>query len=254
MGFIGGAVGSLLSELIPSFNLFYHIISIAIWCSINTICITIGLFWAIEIYNRKFRLNFVILKKAVIAGIIAGAVSGAIAQAIYLINPYSEIFRTVCWGLMGALAGWFLSYSIPNLGVKKGISAGSLGGLTGGFLFVLASKILPQFAGRLFGIGILGFALGLALVIVEMLFREGYLEIIWNNYEKTSISLGSKPVTIGGGNDDIYVKNLPSKYIIVSFDKGKITYLESATKKSMDLKDGSKITIGKIEIAVHAKT
>lgn len=91
-------------------------------------------------------------------------------------------------------------------------------------------------------------------LIVEVLFREAYLEIIWNKYERTSISLGSKPITIGGRNDDIYVKDLASESVIVSFNKGKINYLESATKKNVELKNGSKITIGKIEIVVHANT
>ncbi|MFX0135524.1 MAG: hypothetical protein ACFFDN_17905 [Candidatus Hodarchaeota archaeon] len=256
MGFVSGVVGSLISEIIPMFNLFYHIFHVAVWSSVYTIAIALGLFWAIEIYNRKPQLNFNILKRAILSGIIAGSISGSIAQAIYLINPHSEFFRAICWGLMGALVGWRLSHSIPNLGVKKGIFAGSIGGLAGGFLFVLiiTSKILPQFIGRFLGIGILGLALGLALVIVEVLFREAYLEIIWNKYEKTSISLGLKPVTIGGKNDDIYVKDLPSESVIVSFNKGKINYLESATKRNLELKDGSKITIGRIEIVVHANT
>lgn len=72
---------------------------------------------------------------------------------------------------MGLLLGWRLAARIPNLERNKALLAGAVGGFVGGLGFVVVSMVLPQFIGRMVGVGVLGTALGLSIVVVELWFR-----------------------------------------------------------------------------------
>jgi hypothetical protein len=132
--------------------------------------------------------------------------------------------------------------------------AGAVGGVLGGYGFILCCALVPELLGRMLGVGLMGAALGLAIVVTELLFRHASLEVIWAPKEVTSLSLGPQPVYIGGGDDHIHVAGLPQHAASVTFDQGKIEYCDSATGKRMTLKSNSQIKIGKIEIRVWAQT
>lgn len=252
MGFAGGAIGSLLAEVVDNLSFLHVIINTTLWAAVFSSVMTLGLFWAVEIYNRKPRLSTEVIKTAVFSGLVAGALGGGIAELVYRANPHSKILQASCWGIAGLLIGWRLSSAVPNLGTKRGILAGGLGGVVGGVAFITVSSLFVEIIGRLVGIGILGAALGLAIVVVEMMFREAFLEVIWAPKEKTTVTLGSRPVSIGGGDDHVHVRGLPSKAVQIAFDGGKIKYTDHTGKKA-EFKDGSKIQIGKLEIVVHAQ-
>jgi len=163
------------------------------------------------------------------------------------------ILRSMCWGLMGAILGWRLSAVVPNLGISRGVVGGGFGGGVGGIGFLITCSFFQETFGRMVGLGILGAALGLAITVAEVLFRQVSLEIRWAPNETTSVTLGTKPVYIGGGDDHAYVAGLPQHAASVVLEQGKIQYIDSATGKRTDLKDGSKIKIGKIDLVVRAK-
>jgi hypothetical protein len=100
----------------------------------------------------------------------------------------------------------------------------------------------------------MGAALGLALVVAELLFRKAVLEVIWAPKEVTSVTLGAQPVYIGGGDDHIHVSGLAQHAAAVTFDQGKIEYCDGATGQKTALKSGSRIKIGTVEILVRAQT
>ena len=260
-GFVGGVCGALLAELIPeifgtsAIGLIFHT---GFWSAGFTAVLTLGLFSAGEIYNRRRWISSATLRKALPAGAIAGAIAGTVAQAVYSIQMESEIakeliFKPACWGLMGSLVGWRLSSAIPNLGVGRGVAAGAIGGFCGGLAFIFATAFLPVMLGRMVGVGLLGAALGLAIVTVEALFREAYLEIIWAPKEITYVTLGMTPVFIGGGDDHVRVVGLPQNAASVVLNHGKIQYTDKVTGKRVELKDGNKLEIGRITIVVKAK-
>lgn len=119
--------------------------------------------------------------------------------------------------------------------------------------FIVISALFAEVIGRALGIGILGAALGLAMVIVEALCREASLEVIWGPKEITFISLGPRPISIGGGDDNVYVHNLPPRYVTVQLIEGKIYYTDGVTGRKSELHDGNHIKIGKFEMVVHGK-
>ena len=258
-GFAGGAAGALLAELVPDFGLELVplVAHSTLWSAVGAALITVALFAAGEIYNRK-KFSFGIYRKGMVAGVIAGAIGGFVAQAVYSFqgepNFFNQvIFRSFCWAIMGGLLGWRLSAVVPNLGSSRGIIAGAIGGFVGGIGFLASSMIFAEVLGRMVGFGVLGAALGLAVVAIEEMFRAARLDVIWTPKEITSVTLGAKPVFIGGGDDHIFIDGLPQHALGVILENGKIQCIDNATGNRSDLKEGSRIQIGKVEVVVRTK-
>lgn len=258
-GFAGGFIGALVAELVPDFahSLVGLVLRTSIWSAAAAALITVGLFAAGEIYNRK-PFSYGIYRKGLVAGLIAGALAGFVAQSVFSFagepNFFNQvIFRSICWGIMGSLLGWRLSAVVPNLGISRGVIAGAIGGFLGGIGFLIASNFLAEIPGRMFGLGLLGASLGIAVVAIEELFRFARLDVIWAPGEVTSITLGDKPVYIGGGDDHVYIHGLPQHALAVVLEGGKVQCIDAASGKRSDLKEGSKIQIGKVEVVVRTK-
>ena len=261
MGFIGGVTGALFGELASpertSESMLALIASSALWGALIAVGILIGLTWALDIYAGRTRPSGVKLKGAIGSGLVAGAIALGIAQAVYGAHGFSGMggffFQSGCWGLAGAILGGRISRAIPNLKSGRAMLAGFIGGGAGGMGFLIISGLLVAVLGRAIGVGILGAALGLAMVIVEELCREASLEVIWAPKETTVLSLGARPISIGGGDDHVYIRGLPHRSATLQLEEGRIQYTDTATGKKTEFRDGSRIKIGKVEMVVHAK-
>jgi uncharacterized membrane protein YeaQ/YmgE (transglycosylase-associated protein family) len=261
-GGFGGLAGALLAELVEISRPRYYthllevILYTALWFGVITSVLTAALVIAAEWYQRReLRPGRVV--NALLFGALAGALAGAIAEAIFQQKIGSPEFknyvlRTFCWGLAGSLIGGLLSRTVPNLGLKRGSAAGAVGGAVGGICFLLVSSTLAETLGRLVGISVLGIALGLAMYVVEQLFREASLEVIWAPNESTRVSLGAQPVTIGGGEDHIFLRGLPEHVATIVFENGQIEYIETSNGQRTPLKDGSSRQVGPVQLVVHA--
>jgi hypothetical protein len=264
MGLLGGVIGALIAEFVPSpaareenWRVILPI-SVAIWSGCCGAIITIFLFWAGELYRRKKWMDTKLLIKAVLVGFISGAIAGALAQLVYEFSPVEGFVRNVlvripCWGIAGALLGWRLGDVIPNLGAGRGVLGGGIGGLVGGAGFVLVSQFLPELAARVAGIGVLGLALGFCIVTTEKLLRAASLEVVWAPNETTTITLGPRPVYIGGGDDHIFVSGLPEHTAQVVLESGQVDYIERASGRRTNLKNGSRLKVGRVEVVVHSE-
>jgi uncharacterized membrane protein YeaQ/YmgE (transglycosylase-associated protein family) len=262
-GGFGGLAGALLAELVEIARPRYYIpfleviLYTALWFGVITSVLTAALVIAAEWYQRReLRPGRVV--NAFLFGALAGAIAGAVAEAIFqqkIGNPEFQnyVLRTFCWGLAGSLIGGLLSRTVPNLGLKRGSAAGFVGGAVGGICFLLlVSSTVAETLGRLVGISVLGIALGLAMYVVEQLFREASLEVIWAPNESTRVSLGAQPVTIGGGEDHVFLRGLPEHVAAIVFANGQIEYIETSNGKRTPLKDGSCLPIGPVQLVVHA--
>jgi hypothetical protein len=260
-GFISGVVGALVANIF-SINypqpIFFGIFMTALWAGIFSIFIATGLFDAIDIYCRRKTDWLELLKKSVPSGFIAGAISGGIAQTIY--GPLSEsisdawvhfLFQSACWGLAGLILGWVLSKSIPNLGARRAIYAGAVGGFLGGAGFLIVSSFLTYTPGRMLGVGIMGAALGLCLVIVEEQSRIAYVEVHWAPDDVSFFTLGSTPVFIGAGDSDICVPSVARHAMSLVIEGGQIIGTDHTKGKKKPLLEGSHINIGKIDMVIR---
>jgi Ca-activated chloride channel family protein len=280
LGLLGGLLGALLAEppmILPNTlprsiagNAFFLIFITVVWVAIFSTAIAFSLMIAERLYRRNKQSIWNILLRAAGAGVLGGIVGGGFAQLLFGLMPqgwwFTEIFvRAFCWGLMGVVVGCGISLFIPNMKLIRGALGGFCGGLLGGFGFVLMifimTGLLKGFLGeyfsglisRLAGIGILGVALGLAVVIAERLFQKASLEIIWLPGQTSRITLGEKPVTIGSRGDDIVIPGFKSNTAAVILAGGNVQYVDNRTGKRTDLKNGSKLKIGTVQLVIHAK-
>ena len=261
-GFIGAAVGALIAEVVPHVHLanarMGESLYTGLYSGVASGVLAPFLWLAGEYYMRRMEVHWRVLVKPIISGALAGVLAGGLAGFLYgsayLVEYWREILlRPVCWGAMGVMLGWRLSSFSPNLGMARSLAGGAIGGVVGGVAFLFTAILFPQFLGRIIGFGVMGAALGLALVAVDSLFRDAVLEVIWARNETTRIPLGTRPVYIGGGDDHVSIGGLPEHAISLTFDKGQIRYVEKASGKKTSLKDGTRIKIGRVELVIHAK-
>ena len=224
-GALGGAIGSLLAELISwdnSTSFVEIVISVGIWFGVIGGLISIFLLMGYSSYlKRGWRIGESI-KKGILPGVLAGFIAGLIAQFTYTmigltitesaalgdtLIVFIEVSRVICWGIAGGLLGLGLSFRIPNLGKIRGFGGGGIGGIIGGILFIFISFVLGEVIGRLLGISAIGFLIGLMIILVEAAFREAWLVVKWSANEQKTLSLGSEPILLGcADNAHIYLR------------------------------------------------
>ena len=135
--------------------------------------------------------------------------------------------------------------------------AGFLGGIFGGAAFRFSFGFIPEMFSRFIGVAIIGLFIGLMISIFEELLREAWLTIEYGNNERTYISLGEKPIVIGSSpKADIYLpkeKNYPPVTAIIKVEKSKVIIENKIDNKRTELRNGSKIGLGYIEIIVNTR-
>jgi len=146
---------------------------------------------------------FIVLGSAAV-----GFVSGAVAQTLFFLFMMASaggIGFFLGWLLLGGLLGWGMSFFIPNLDVKKAALAGLIGGGLGAIAFLSGAALLNvvggrfgDVMGRLAGAVILGFCVGLMVAMVEVAFRQAWLEVRLGPREVVTVNLGPEPVRVGG--------------------------------------------------------
>lgn len=274
MGFGGGALGAVFAQAAPAFgpNPGQLILATGAWMGIAAAVLAVGLFLGNELYLRR-NLTPALFRRAFLSGLVGGAMAGAIAQGLFSFKFGSPIFhdlviRTLCWAFLGGMLGAYLSRSIPNLGVLRGALGGVIGGALGGLGFLGSARLLAAIAERaganpdshlidipsqMLGIGLLGLALGLAMVVIEKLFREASLEVIWAPSESTLFNLGAQPIQIGGGREDqVFVRGLKERHASIQFQAGVVEFVESSSGHRTSLKNGSSLQIGTVRLVIHA--
>ena len=265
---VAGAIGSLAGDGLTEFfvrgenvTFFGNIFYVSLWTGIISLGIALSLLIAQNIHSRKSLFSKSLIK-AGWRGIITGAVAGGIAQLAFAFTsrisvPIEITSRIICWGIFGLGTGWGVSMFVPNYPKKTAMIAGFLGGAIGGAAFRFSFNFLPEIAGRLLGVAIVGFFIGLMISYIEELFREAWLTVVWGKDEKTSISLGAKPIILGSSSEaDIYLpkdKSYPPITAIIMIEKTKVIIDNKINNQRTELRNGSKIGLGTIEIIVNTK-
>ena len=264
-GFLGAFIGDLITEPFLNHNavvetIIYHFVVTAIWVALLAGALSPALALAGSLYNRR---PFMPMKSIVMAvlGAIGGAFSGCLIQLIYSIGfalgikhgtALQFVFQCFAWGLVGGTVGGILGGTVPNLKWWRAIGAGLVGGFIGCAGFLTIASLLPQVIGRLLGVGVMGAAIGLSIVVAEKLAREASLEVIWALNEITTVNLGDHSVFIGGGSeDDVFIRGFPARHAGITLRQGRVEYAEAASGRQATLKDGSRLEIGKLTLVVH---
>jgi signal transduction histidine kinase len=108
------------------------------------------------------------------------------------------------------------------------IIAGAIGGFVGSVGFLIASNLFAEALGRMLGFGLIGAALGIAVVAIQEMFRSAKLEVLWAPKGEESITLGKAPVYNGVVDDHFYIHGITQNAMSIIIETGKIHCIGTA--------------------------
>ena len=193
---------------------------------------------------------------AIVAGsLLAGVLAGGLGQFLYalllLVGLWASMGFVAGWLLLGGLLGRGVVWFIPNLNSRKATLAGLAGGVLGAAAF-LGVAPLGDWLGRFAGAAILGFAIGLMVAIVEVLFRSVWLEIRHGAREVRRINLGDQPVLVGGDRErcTALVRGAPSLALRFTQKDGQLYCLDVLAEKTFPVAPGYRRPLMDVEVVV----
>ncbi|HPM85107.1 MAG TPA: hypothetical protein PLF81_30605, partial [Candidatus Anammoximicrobium sp.] len=152
----------------------------------------------------------------------------------------------------GALVGRGMAFFVPDLDPKRVMLFGALGGSAGAAGYYFAGALLSDAAGRFLGAALLGLFLGLAVALVELAFRHAWLEVRFGEKEVIRVSLGQRPVRIGGDARHCTVYAAGARAITAEYrlQNGEVQCTDFATERTRPVRAGDQQKIGKLTVTV----
>lgn len=204
-----------------NYSLVYGTLRIGIWTALLSLGVSLALILGQNHYLHRRLLSPQEASLGILSSLSAGFVAGSIGQLIFTplasIGVLAIVSRLIGWGILGALVGGGMAFFVPNLKLFRGLIGGVFGGVFGAMAFVLITNYSTVIIGRLVGATILGFFIGLMIALMEQFNREASLIVHWNEKEKTTISLGEKPILLGcSKNAHIYLPQSQGYYPITA--------------------------------------
>ena len=187
-----------------------------------------------------------------ISAVLAGLAAGVVAQttmtalsAVYI----GELGRILAWSVLGGLLAFGMVFVIPNLDKTKALGFGALGGLLGSIGFLMMTAVVGNTSGRLLGAFILGACVGLLVAIVETLYRNVWLMVIYDPRNFSQVNLGSQAVTVGSGrNDTIPIQGVGAKEASFLVVGDQIQYTD--LHRTQSLVPGDRVKVGNVELVI----
>lgn len=209
-----------------------------------------------------------VLLAAAVAGLAAGAAGQVLRNALAERQLPPGLGFLGGWLVFGGLLGWGIGWFIPNVKLWRAAVAGLVGGGIGG-LALLAPTLIglssasgaaaadnawAGLAARAAGTGILGLSLGLMVAIAETLFREAWLDVHYGPGEKRTFTLGSTPLTLGGGGGcTVFVRDAAPQPVTFTLADGKILRTPPCGTKGVAVPAGHEERLGRVRIVVGAR-
>ena len=179
-GFIGGAVGAVLSDVIQGgdtsrFFTDNYSLSTGVWFSLAMLGIGAAMSISQGIAERNVEKSTHAALLAIPTSLVGGFFAGMLAQKVYesllRSNPdiANEVPRTIGWAIAGALGGLAVGAGFRSLiRLRNCFVGGLVGGAIGGLLFNSVGEIVgPGFPSRLVGLTLIGSLMGLAVALID---------------------------------------------------------------------------------------
>ena len=253
-GLVGAAVGSLAEFWSESFK---TVLLAGLRLGIFGVSLGLALSIAMQWHHHRALDTQSAIKVAGLS-FLAGTISGGLAQALHNVfstsdEPPKWVVHAASWILLGGLLGTVLSFSAKTLSLLPAISAGLLSGVIAGVVGWITSglDIFPS-ASAVVSLSVFGAALGLLTFLIQGGGHPATVEVHWSPENTTTVALGGRPVTVGGGADDIVLQGAPPRVSTIALENGVIEHIETSTGKRTPLKDGSRLRIGGVVMVVHA--
>ena len=254
-GLVGAAVGAVAGILLS--ESFKTVLLAGLKLGVFAAALGLALFIALQWHRYRAFDTQAAMKMAGLS-FLAGAVSGGLVEALQDVlssadeSPRWAIHAASCV-LLGALLGAVLSFSATSLSPLPAISAGLLSAVIAGLVgWATSGLAISPSAWSTASLIVFGAALGLLTFLIDGGGHSATVEVHWSSENTTTVKLGGRPVTVGGGADDIILRGAPPRVSTIAVENGVIEHIETATGKRTSLKDGSRLRIGGVIMVVHA--
>jgi hypothetical protein len=183
-------------------------------------------------------------------------ISGGAANVVFEMLTHqawlASCARLTGWVLLGGMLGWGMSYSVPNLSRGRAAIAGAIGGLGGASAFVWLASSVGSSPARWVGAAILGFGIGLMVALVEMVFREAWLDIYYGPKECRTFSLGKQRITIGSGPEcTVYVSKASPLALSFILEDGRIRCARGGSDVATTVSPEHEELVGSVRVVVR---
>jgi len=240
------------------------VIRIGAWTLLLAVGVGLSLVAAQNLYLRRDVLTRTDAIRVTLGSAAAGFIAGAVGQWLFSgVTEDSAVLivlgRIAGWAIVGLLLGLGVSRFVPNLRPTRGLLGGGVGGGIGAFGFLLIGLLLGDAAGRLAGAAIIGLCIGAMIALMDVAFREAWLEVEYGLGEKRTVSLGRRPVTLGSdATATVYITGASPIALRYILEGGKIYCDDVATGQQQVIGPGDTRTVGKtivrVQVAAQAKT
>jgi hypothetical protein len=243
----------------------YLLLLTAVWSAAIVTPICLGLLAGQNYYLRGSFPHSRVVAAGFFGGIVVGVTGGMAGQVLFFFAPQNNfaincLIRIFSWAILGGLSGAGLSLFIPNMKLALGLAGGTLGGAIGcvGFIAVtiVTHKKLGasgETIGRLVGGSMLGFCIGLMVVVAETMFRRAWLEVRYGSRETIAVTLGPEPVKVGGDAKACTVWARGAKPVALRFfvRDGQVICDDRVNKCEIVAEDDYSQEVGNVTVTVH---
>jgi hypothetical protein len=224
-----------------------------LWSLAIGLGIAIALLVAQSIYLRQ-RPSLWHLIKVVAGGCISGFAAGAIGEIAYQAlrsgafgaESHTALPYFLGWALLGLFMGRGAAFFIPNLPGWRTGAAAMCGAL-------VAAGLSTAFPSRIISAALLGFAVGLTVVLAETVLRTAWAEVQYGPGEVRRVSLGPKPVTFGGGREaTVFVRGAAPIALTCRFADGTLLVRQHPAGQETTVPDAHTISLGVVSVKLCA--
>jgi Ca-activated chloride channel family protein len=231
-----------------------------LWAALIAIGAGLGLVVGQNQHLHRRPLGFREVVVVALGGVVTGVLAGAAGQSLFYVLSGSAnvaaIARVVAWTMLGCGVAYGMGFFVPNLCRKRAAVAGAAGGALAAFAFLTVVPLVGDTIGRLLGAAILGLCTGMTTVLVEAVYRKAWLDVHWSPKEKSSLALGASPILVGSDADaHVLLAEADSPVAVmarIALDGGVIRLTDGQSGQDRVLRDGDKLTYGRIVIEVRA--
>jgi Ca-activated chloride channel family protein len=226
--------------------------AIAVWTAVLAAGLALALIVGQNGYLKREPLSLAEGLPGGLGGLAAGLVAGAAGQFLYQLVPFRP-FQVLGWTLLGALVGAGMASFVPNLDRRRALVGGAIGGALGCVGYLLASSAVGDVVGRLLGSALLGGCIGVMVGLVEVAFRDAWLEVAYGpeGKEKRAVSLGREPVAVGSDRTcKVWARDAAPVAYRYKFEAGRVQCEDVEGRRVEVVSHGDRRTVGKLSVTV----
>ena len=250
--------GQLVESAPSGAGVMWGVVRIGVWTLLLAVGVGLALIAGQNIYLHRPWLSRAEGVRGGLGSAAAGFLAGAVGQALFTGTTDAPtalviLVRIVCWALVGLLIGVGIARFVPNIKPVRGLIGGAVGGAIGAFGFLVIGFFVGDLPARFLGAAIIGFCIGAMIALAETAFREAWLEVQYGPGEVRTVSLGRRPVAIGGdaAQATVFVRGAPAVALRYVFEGGQVYCDDIVAEKRDAIGPGDKRNVGKVTVLLR---